>query len=327
MSITTKDLARICGVSRTTVTRALHGTGRIKEETKQNILETAEKLGYQPDLLARSLVKGTSMTIGVIAVDLNNLYYPKMINAIENRTKSDGYLLNITLHEQNKETELQLIQNLVGHRVDGLIISPANKGEEFDAYLQSLPIPVVMIGNRDGSSLPTVGIDEKMAANQAAEFIIGRGYRNVTFVVPPLKDADGLDNIDHVRRMEGYEKAMIKNGLECNVIFGENYCEQILRYMRQTRKRTAFLCSGDVFAVEVMDTLKKAEYAVGDDYGIMGFDCIDIFQRWSPQLSTVNNHIDRMGFEAAELLIQLIHGECKPHSIEIPFEIVSGVTV
>ena len=66
MSITTKDLAKACGVSRTTVTRALSGTGRISEETKNRILNMAKELDYQPDLLARSLVKGRSMTIGVV---------------------------------------------------------------------------------------------------------------------------------------------------------------------------------------------------------------------------------------------------------------------
>ena len=92
MGITTKDLAEICGVSRTTVNRALQGTGRIKEETKRRILDTAKQLGYEPDLVARSLVSGKSMMIGVIIVDLKNQYYPKMVNAIAERVLEDNYI-------------------------------------------------------------------------------------------------------------------------------------------------------------------------------------------------------------------------------------------
>ena len=105
MGITTKDLAEICGVSRTTVNRALQGTGRIKEETKRRILDTAKQLGYEPDLVARSLVSGKSMMIGVIIVDLKNQYYPKMVNAIAERVLEDNYILNITIHRDDKDGE------------------------------------------------------------------------------------------------------------------------------------------------------------------------------------------------------------------------------
>ncbi len=86
MGVTTKDLAKICGVSRATITRALHGTGSIKPETKQMILETAEKNGFiSQTCLQEVWLKGVSMTIGVIVVDLKNQYFSKMINAMEKK--------------------------------------------------------------------------------------------------------------------------------------------------------------------------------------------------------------------------------------------------
>lgn len=326
MAITTKDLAKICGVSRATITRALYG-GSIKEETKVKILEAAEQYGYQPDLLARSLVKGRSMTIGIIVVDLKNQYFPEMINAMENRAKESGYMLNITLHENNKKTELQLIQALESHRVDGLIISPVNKGESFKTMLKQLRMPVVMIGNRIGYDIPSVGIDEVRSGIEATEHILSKGYRNIVFVVPPLKDEEGMKNIGHEQRLEGYEAAMKDAGLKSQVIYGRDYREQALEHMRLAKEKPAYLCSGDLYAGTVMECLSRYQYVPAQDYGIMGYDYLEIFQNWMYRLSTVNNFIEQIGYEAVTLLLKLIEESGPAEDIEIPFRIIEGNTL
>lgn len=112
------------------------GTGRINEQTRERIIQTAEELGYQLlDLMARSLVRGKSMCIGVVVVDLRNQYFPIMLDAMERRAKKHGYLLNITLHEQDKQTELDLLRTLVGLRVEGIIISSVSQDDAFMKYL------------------------------------------------------------------------------------------------------------------------------------------------------------------------------------------------
>src|SRR5690554_6695584 len=83
MGIISKDIAKICGVSRGTVDRALNNKPRIKPETKERILKTAKELGYRPDLLARSLVKGKTMSLGVVVFDVRNRYFAQLLNSIE----------------------------------------------------------------------------------------------------------------------------------------------------------------------------------------------------------------------------------------------------
>lgn len=326
MGVTTKDLAKICGVSRTTVTRALYG-GSIQDDTKNRILETARALGYQPDLLARSLVKGTSMTIGVIVVDLRNQYFPKMLDAIENTLKEYNYLLNITLHENSRETEQRLLQELIGHRVDGLIISPANQDRDFWEYLKNIPVPVVVIGNNLGDGISTVGIDEEQATSDAVSFILGKNYQNIVFVVPPLSNCNDPGNIGHRQRVVGYSKAMKASGLPEQLILGSDYIEQALNYMKNCTQRPAFLCSGDTYAIEVLSTLRQAGFTEVKDFGIMGFDCIDILQKWSPVLTTVDNHVEQIGRQSAELLLELISEKSSRKSIKIPHNMVSGETI
>ena len=329
MGVTTKDLAKICGVSRATVTRALHGTGSIRPETKQKILNAAEELGYQPDLIARSLVGGSSMTVGVIVVDLKNQYFPKMLDAIEKKMKESEYLLNITLHENNKKIEKEIIQTLLGHRVDGLILSPASLDRQFLAYLEKIPVPVVMIGHNFETVVPTVGINEEKATYDAVYFIYEKGYSEIVFVVPPLGGGLKTENVGHRQRVDGYQKAMKELGLRIKVIEGEAYSGKVLSYMEKKRKNVlpAFLCSGGVFAVEILSMLKQRGYQEKTDFGVMGFDNIDVLQKLSPRLTTVNNHVEETGIRAAELLLKMVRGEEHVNSIEIPYDMIEGDTI
>ena len=98
MAITTKDLAQLCGVSRTTIHRALNGTGRIKPETKEMILQVAKEHGYRPDLLATGLAKGQTYNIGVVVLDVKNRYFAQMLSTISTEAYARGYGVNITLH-------------------------------------------------------------------------------------------------------------------------------------------------------------------------------------------------------------------------------------
>ena len=105
MAITTKDLAQLCGVSRTTIHRALNGTGRIKPETKEMILQVAKEHGYRPDLLATGLAKGQTYNIGVVVLDVKNRYFAQMLSTISTEAYARGYGVNITLHGGDAGTE------------------------------------------------------------------------------------------------------------------------------------------------------------------------------------------------------------------------------
>jgi len=135
MGITTKELARICGTSRTTVERALNGKKDINAQTRERILAIAKKYGYHPDMVARSLVKGRSMCIGVIVFDIRNYYFAQLVSSIEQEAKNSGYTINIAMQEKEMEREIELINAMVSRRVDGLILCPVNKGPDFEEFL------------------------------------------------------------------------------------------------------------------------------------------------------------------------------------------------
>ena len=327
MGITTKDLAKICGVSRTTVHRALSDTGRINPQTKDFILETAKKYDYRPDLLARGLVKGQTYNIGVVVLDVNNRYFAQMLSAIEVEARKQGYFVNITLHEKNPAIEKEQIARLVDYHVEGIILSSVNQGVEYKKYLYSLNTPIVTIDNKIDEGIPFVGINEREAAKAASSQIISKGYQKVVFVCPPLSDR-GTENIYvHEEREKGFKEAMMcSTEIDAVVIDQQDYLNNCANHLVDGVK-TAFFCSGDIFALELMKHLKSLGKRAPKDYGIMGFDNIDVLDYVTPRLTTIDNSVEKIAIIAVNMLFDLINGKTTRTEMLLDYLLVEGETI
>ncbi len=327
MGITTKDLAKICGVSRTTVHRALSDTGRINPETKDFILQTAKEYDYRPDLLARGLVKGQTYNIGVVVLDVNNRYFAQMLSAIEVEARKQGYFVNITLHENNPAIEKEQIARLVDYHVEGIILSSVNQGVDYKKYLHSLNTPIVTIDNKIEEDIPFVGINEREAAREASVQIITRGYQKAVFVCPPLFDR-GKENIYvHEEREKGFKEAMMSSTqVEAVVIEQLDYLSSCANQLVDGVK-TAFFCSGDMFALELMKYLRSLGKRAPKDYGIMGFDNIDVLDYVTPRLTTIDNSVEKIAIKAVNLLFDLINGKSTQTEILLDYLLVKGETI
>ena len=334
MAVTAKELAQMCGVSRMTVHRALTDTGRINPQTKELILTKAKECGYRPDLLARGLVKGQTFYIGVVVLDVNNRYFSQLLSAIGTEARERGYFVNITLHEQNKEMEREQLERLVDYHVDGIILSSVNQGSEYRDFLNRLDTPIVTIGNKIAEDLPFVSIEEKKAAREATEEILRKGYEKIVFVCPPLERSEENTYV-HRQRLDGFEEAVYSwNGgrkpeAESVVIDrNEAYAARAYEELRNTNKRTAFFCSGDIFALDIMKYMSGEGIKAGKDYGIMGFDGIDMLDYVSPRLNTIYNPVEQVAKEAVKLLFNLMNGEADgTESIILDCKMIAGETL
>lgn len=330
MTVTTKDLARICGVSRTTVTRALSGTGRISEETKDRILRVAQELDYKPDLLARSLVKGRSMTIGVVLCDLKGMFFPSIIDAMERIARENGYLLNITLHDNRKAIEENIITQLAGHRIDGLILHPASREEAHYDYLKKMLFPTVIIGGNRLKDWSFVGNNEEEAAAAAAEFIVSKGYRSFYFVFPGFEGEEPDFFGGHWARLKGAESVCKAHGIDFSVLGDKDYIEQaakIVESARDKKRKPAFLCSGDIYAGYIILNLQKKGFFPGADFGIMGFDRLELMQMLPVSLASVENNVEQIGQEAINQLLNMIENGGRKRTVYVPYQIVDGKTL
>lgn len=319
MGITTKDLAQICGVSRTTVHRALHdGSGRINPSTREMILQVARENDYRPDLLARGLVKGQTFNIGVVVLDVKNRYFAQMLSAIGVEANKRGYFVNITLHGDDKETEKNQLTRLTDYHVDGIIVSSVNEGETYRKFLESLQIPIVSVDNKIADGVPFVGIDQRKAMRQAAEKAVEKGYTKLVFVCPPIADQNERNVYVHQERLAGFQDAM-KNApaVKADYLLAWDYLEQIKSTLQDADK-TAFICAADEFALEIMKCFKKEGKRAGTDYGIMGFDNIDVLDYVTPRLTTISNAVEEVAEAAVSLLFEMINDKREGWGVKPP---------
>lgn len=334
MGITTKDLAQLCGVSRTTVHRALSGEGRIHPDTRERILRVAREQDYRPDLLARGLVKGKTSTIGVVVLDVKSEYFAEKISIIGAEANRRGYCMNIMLHGNDKEMERNQLLRLASYRMDGIILSSVNEGEEYKRFLESLDLPVVTVDNKVADGLPFVSIDEREAMKEAVRRAWNKGYERLVFVCPALADGPNINFYVHLQRLEGFEEAVKECGvLQEDYLLDWTYLERVEELAKQ-EKRTAFLCTADEFALDIMKKLYGCGLEPPEDYGITGFDNIDTLEYVSPRLVTISNSVNAVAQTAVNLLFDLIEKkaageEADPAKLTriLPYEFIPGETL
>lgn len=329
MKLTTKDIARICGVSRGSVDRALNNRPGINPETKEKIIRVAEELGYRPHLLARSLVTGKTMSIGLILFDLEHRFLSQMAMTIFHRAKEKEYFTYIALTEKSKDEEIRNIERLAGLRVDGFIILPVDKGREFERFLTRLHRPVVTVGNMISNRWPFVSIDDRQAIIDSIDLVASKGYRRIIYLAPPLSTPTDVNLYAQEQRLLGY-----KDGLKVHpelgrpvVVKQKEYIDIIESMAFDTQERTTIMCSSDIYALRVLDRLTTRGLEVPRDVGLIGFDNIDTLEHVRPRLATVDFHIGNIGEQAVDTLLCMIAGEEVEHRIVVDHVIIPGETL
>lgn len=310
MSVTVNEIAEKCGVSRTTVLRALNNQSRVSDATRKRILETAKELGYRPNLLARSFNTGRTMMIGMVAINMDNMVFVESLSAINREAQHKGYSLNIALNGEDCQAEQRRIQEFADRRMEGILLSAISKGKEYEDFLKSLNTPIVCVGNYVCDNFSTVMIDEAQAARDAVRLILSKGYERIIFVCPPLAVQEDRNVYSHVQRNIGFNAELdLHPEISRQIITGDNYIDQLSPYLDTLEKRTAILCSGDIYALNIMRHFKDIKLKTPRDVGIMGFDNIGMLDFIVPRLTTVSTNIEKVAAVAVDELIAHITDE------------------
>lgn len=310
MAITVNQIAEQCGVSRTTVLRALNG-GSVAKDTKERILQVAKDNNYRPNLLARSLNHGRTMSLGVVTINIENMYFVQSLNTINKEADKRGYFTNIVVCDDSLEWEKKLIQGLAERQMEGILINPINKGKEFEEFLLSMHVPVVCIGNQVSEKITTVQVNEMAATMDAVKHIVAKGYEKIVFICPPIEMKEEKNTYTHEQRELGFKSAMgIYSDVEMHIIGKSNFLKEVQDICRKgIDRKTAFLCSGDSYALMIMQWAANEGYEIPKDFGLMGFDDISVLQYISPKLTTVSTNVEGVASTAVVELIQQIESE------------------
>ncbi|RSK26814.1 LacI family transcriptional regulator [Bacillus sp. HMF5848] len=326
---TIKDIAKIAGVSITTVSRALNGYSDVNEGTRKKIMDVAKQLNYSPNTLARSLVMNKSKTIGLLvsgwkrssAKDNFTFEVLSGINDYIGTTDYDIVLFSTDSTKQREKTYSQLCRE---RRVDGVILQGIKLDDPYLEEVVESDIPCVLIDIPiKSSSVGFVTTDNVIGAYSAVNYLIGLGHKNIAMV-----NGHELAFVSQ-KRLQGYMDAHREANLPIRTSwildgeFDEERAETVAFELLSSNKEiTAVFCASDLMALGVLKATEKLGIQVPTDLSILGYDDIILASYVKPALTTVKQDIFQMGFEAAKMIVQMLDGTQGPKVVTLPTEII-----
>lgn len=304
------DIAKALDISKSTVSRALQGHKDIKEATRKAVLNMARKLDYQPNLLAKSLVKSKSNTIGIIVPEFVNSFFPTVIIGAQEIASELGYNVIICQSQESVRTEIANTQVLLASRVEGVIISMSRETSQFDHFraFARNGIPVVFF-NRicEKINASRVMVNDYEGAYNAVEHLIGNGYRKIAHI-------SGPPNLRlSQNRLKGYLDALKAHKLPTNDkwvlhhdLTRENAWASAKKLLTRKSPPDAIFCVNDPAAIQTLLYAKSHGIKVPDQLGIVGFSDDPISSIIEPQLTTVKQPVSEMGRIAMRILLDHI---------------------
>jgi len=311
--ITIYDIAKVVGLSPTTVSRALSKHPRVKEITREKILNTAKNMGYQSNIFASSLRKKRSKSIGVIVPKLNSPFQSSVMAGMEEIATQAGYNLIISQSTESLEKEISNANTMFNSRVDGLLVSKAGTTDNIEHFAPFFKkqIPVLFFDRvPEDNNCTGVVINNTQAIYDATSHLIKEGCKRIVHVLGNLKINVYSD------RLKGYKYALLDHGFvfkEENVItndLGEESGDRIVEKILKLKPRPdGLLVSNDTCAASCLMALKKKNIKVPEDIAIVGFNNDLISRMVEPNLSTINYPSYHMGEVAMKNLINHLDDE------------------
>lgn len=307
--ITIKDIARILGISASTVSRALKDHPDISVETKKAVNELAAQLKYQPNAIALSLKQSRSNTIGVIIPEIVHHFFSSVISGIEDIAYKAGYTVMICQSNEKYDREVANANMLQAHRVDGVLVSVAKETTNFDhlRMMKEKGIPLVFFDRIvPGLEADQVVIDDEEAAYKATKHLIDNGRKRIVHFSGP-----GHLQIS-TNRKTGYLRAIREAGLAEDpalVIEADNFEKAVVAVRHMVDKGNlpdGIFATNDLTAVGAMQGLQKQGVKIPEQIAIVGFSDGRLSGITNPSLTSVDQHGYEMGSLATEILLQRI---------------------
>jgi DNA-binding LacI/PurR family transcriptional regulator len=327
--VTVKQIADDLGISVMTVSRALNSRPNVDDKTKERVVNAAMRLGYIPNLIAKSLVEKKTYTIGVVVPEITHSFFPEVIRGIEEVAHSHKYQLILTHTAENAERETAALKTLASKRVDGILISTAEsmKGTEIYKQMQNIGLPIVFFDRcvyNIGASC--VGIDDENSAKRITEHLIEQGYKRIAHLSGPLSVSIGK------ARYNGFKLALKKHNipLDKNLVMEAGFHEmggyvamKKLLLLPPEELPEAVVAVNDPCAFGAMQAILDHGFKLPDDIAIVGFSDDIRAELMSTPLTTVRQPAYEVGKAAAKKLLAHIDNKNeKPENITINTELI-----
>ncbi len=305
------DIARAAGVSKSTVSLVLTGSGKIKPETEQAVRAAMRELGYVYNRGAASLRHPQSRIVGMVINDLSNPFYAELAIGIERVLRTSGYVPFMANTSESLIRQAEVIRSMYEHGASGIILCPAIDTDAKEvATLSGIGVPIVLAIRRVvGAKVPFVAPDNRAGAEQAVQRLTSLGHTRIAFLggFGPMGVRED--------RLEGFANALRTAGLSVDPSLiveapptKDGGFAAMGSLLDRPDRPTAALCFNDVVAIGAMYALTRRALVPGRDMAVIGFDDTAEARHASPALTTVSVGVDDLGQRAAQLLLRRIEG-------------------
>lgn len=324
---TMSDVARLAGVSVSTVSHVVNGTRRVPDGTRTKVLAAMRTLNFEQTPHRRSLSSGVFPTIGLVMSTPSNPYWSALVSAIDSAIAKAGLNLLIVDSRDEPSSEARAVANLLAHHVEGLIVAPTTAWDaETSTLLREHPRPYVVVDRSCSLPVDQVTVDNVAAASRAVGHLLDLGHRRVALI-------GGARNVvTSLERQRGYVDAHLRRDVEIDaelVTNGESTVDgaarAATRLLALKRPPTAVFVANNSMTIGAMRAMRDAGLRVPTDVALTCFDDHPWTSLFSPRLTTIAQPNDLIGAASVNLLLRrLKDGSAPPRHIKLETTFVHG---
>lgn len=301
---TLADVARIAGVGKTTVSRVINGGKKVSPETLKRITQVMRELDYRPSQAARSLKGNGTKTIGLVLPSIADPFFADCAEAAQEVAQSHGYLMIVAATNYDAQTEVQQVESLIRHRVEGILLAPVDaRSKSLASLIKRLAIPVVTLNHPLlKAQAPSILCQNRAGARTATEHLLGHGYRRIVC----LGGDSRLYTIHE--RQKGYADAIRSAGFEALIESDANTCAEVEASVRAlcfpAKRIDAIFAVRNSITIFAFQAMQSLGLTIPDDVALIGFDDFRLASTLRPPVSVIRQPVKQIGSYAATLLFE-----------------------
>lgn len=329
-NVTSLDVARLAGVSQSTISRVFSPGAKVSEKTREKVLQAAKQLGYKPNAIARGLITHSTKMIGFVTGNLVNPFYNYVLDEFTGQLLKKGYYLLYlkTNHDQISEED---VTHFLEYKVDGIIVTHANLSEPVTSLLKQYNVPIVLFNRYtedDCDDFHIVSCNNDRAGYEIGNYFIGCGHKKMAYIAGVPHSSTNKE------RYAGYLRALEENDMHIHQIATGNYtyqggveaAQEILK--SEKGRPDAIFCANDLMAMGAIDAARNLGVRVPEDVSVIGFDDSDLAKLPPYSLTTWHHPIKEMVTKALDVLFDTINGKAdEPVKILVDGKLVERKSV
>lgn len=317
---TMADVARLAGVTASTVSHVLNGTRHVSDATRKRVQDAIATTGYRQNTVARSLATRKTNTIGLAISVLTNPYFSSLVNAMEKITTEAGYTLVLADTHDQSDIEVRVVSSLLDRRVDGLILAPSvGAADRSIPMIEASKTPLVLIDRFVEAVCDQVAPTNSEPVELLTRHLIELGHQRIAAVT-------GLAGLaSTIERQAGFESALGKHGLldpeliVCGRSSVEGAYEQTLALFRLEDAPTGLVTLNNAMTIGAMKALRELRLNVPSDVALVCYDDFEWADLFEPRLTAAAQNVVDMGRSAVTMLLERIEGsDAGPRQVRIP---------